>query len=506
MLSPTPVPQLILSPQQQRDYPQVHDDPLQRSPLKPIPVDINSRCADELLDDDNSRADIIRDLAQRLVEDRHIGDASPFVAALMGVPSYHAHTILTALRSLTAHSAHVTSQLTHIGSAHAALQQQHITLTATVSECRDNISELDKRRWETEMRRRALEAEATERERKSRESYVALEKKMMMVANRDKQYRHECRKKDIDYERIQDRLVKAVNANKENRAFELNGRIKVRPQTENHERINQLTTENASLRESLRRLEQELNEALAAHHCITDSTRDIDSTNVTEPLSPNSLAALTAFNVKQLALPYKIVSDSVENGLRTRIRILKTKIQTSSQHNDVQHSQCDVHTKTITEMSAHINELMEVINEQHTLLHRHVLSLDAGRRQLSPSTRRLSVCAATEDERRQIQDAQSHLRRAQVELRADRIKLDGERHKLELQRHQIMRSRGQSSSYVTPIKRMTTTKTSTTATRQHNAADDLVLLMTPLPVTPSPLKINSGWTSDGPMIELLENE
>lgn len=80
-----------------------------------------------------------------------------------------------------------------------------------LADTKDELETQEKKAWETEMRKRVLEKDFSEKERKLRKKIAELEKLNTMIQNRDNQYRHEIRKREKDFRDLQEKLVKAMS-------------------------------------------------------------------------------------------------------------------------------------------------------------------------------------------------------------------------------------------------------------------------------------------------------
>ena len=95
-------------------------------------------------------------------------------------------------------------------STHAALQCSHAHLHAQYGELHEAHSQLDKKLWETEMRRRQEETEHASREKALRVQAAEVERRAVMVQHRDKQYRHELRKRELEHDKLAERVLKLI--------------------------------------------------------------------------------------------------------------------------------------------------------------------------------------------------------------------------------------------------------------------------------------------------------
>ena len=138
-------------------------------------------------------------------------DAAVVLSSLLSAlpPSSHP-PLLTILHQLTSSLDSCRHSFSSLQSAHSALLTSHSALQSEVSELQDAHLALDKRLWETEMRRRGEEAEWGVRERAMRLQVVEVERRARMVQHRDKQYRHEMNRRELQHAQLSERALQLL--------------------------------------------------------------------------------------------------------------------------------------------------------------------------------------------------------------------------------------------------------------------------------------------------------
>ena len=124
-------------------------------------------------------------------------------------PSSHPF-LLNLLHQLHSSLASNRQSLSSLQSTHSSLLSSHSSLHSQLSELQDAHADVDRRLWETEMRRRHEEAEWAAKERAMRLQQAEVERRALMVQHRDRQYRHERRKAELDADKMSERLLKLL--------------------------------------------------------------------------------------------------------------------------------------------------------------------------------------------------------------------------------------------------------------------------------------------------------
>ena len=75
---------------------------------------------------------------------------------------------------------------------------------------REQLSQSEKKLWESEMRRRQVESESAAKEKALKAEICAEKQKSLMIQRRDNQYKHEMRKQELQFEKIQDKLHRII--------------------------------------------------------------------------------------------------------------------------------------------------------------------------------------------------------------------------------------------------------------------------------------------------------
>lgn len=171
-----------------------------------------------------------------------------------------------------------------------------------------------------------------------------LKKTKANVFHMQKQYDHEARKREREFNKLKDRIhqlltdksqekkvgldiLNLVKRPSGQRAMWKTGATKNEEEmyriliTDYEERQKELMTENNDLRESLQSMQTEL------INLLNHQNEDYDHVNDTEEGEPSESGSLDELSTGHFHMPYDIVREGIENSLREKWRLLKSKLE-----------------------------------------------------------------------------------------------------------------------------------------------------------------------------------
>eukprot|EP01006_Ploeotia_vitrea_P007661 TRINITY_DN17760_c0_g1_i1.p1 TRINITY_DN17760_c0_g1~~TRINITY_DN17760_c0_g1_i1.p1 ORF type:complete len:430 (+),score=233.83 TRINITY_DN17760_c0_g1_i1:101-1291(+) len=301
-----------------------------------------------------------------------------------------------------------------------------------------------------------------------------------MIKHRDKQYKHELRKREQEQQRLKDRLSKAMaDRNRESKAgIDILNNLKGKrgrwgaagkgsakaeeelfQQTVNayEERMNELVAENNALRKSLSELAHELQEALnSQHQRLAEHNRGVHRSATTNAatggsgsggdaqLSEELQEALDEFTPAQFELPFALVRGNIEDGMRAKLHMLREKIQEANEAAERAARDSVKTTLSTEEWLEQVRNLKAIIAEQDQLLRSPLYSQDAADKakqdgsgeSLEEESRRWSSAADAEAERNMLRKARREATQSQKALERERLQLARDRKLLEAEKEQ----------------------------------------------------------------------
>ena len=113
---------------------------------------------------------------------------------------HHLHTSLLSTRQ----------SLHSLSTTHSALLTSHTSLHSQYVDLSDSHTHLDKKLCEMDSRSRLLQTDCAQREKAVRAQVAEVEKRAVMVQHRDKQYRHELKKREVEHDKMAERMLKLL--------------------------------------------------------------------------------------------------------------------------------------------------------------------------------------------------------------------------------------------------------------------------------------------------------
>lgn len=227
-------------------------------------------------------------------------------------------------------------------------------LEAKANSLRLKIEDLEREVWDVEQKRRKLEAESRVTIKSLKEQVAKLTKENAMLSSKDVQYKHEMRRKEKDFVKLQERLLAGFNSlNKEGKqGMEVLNAAKpaARPRWNvssgslssgtsveelnklayagSEERISQLVAENSKLKDTLKQVYTDWNSA------IDNASTQLKETVKHDLCSPNSKAALEQALQSTVAtaplsmfdLPFELNSDSMQSAFKKQVDQMMQKV------------------------------------------------------------------------------------------------------------------------------------------------------------------------------------
>ena len=366
----------------------------------------------------------------------HLGDldAPSLSSFLVELPAAYQPPLLNVLHALHRSLLSARQSLSSLQSSHAALVTSHSALHSQHAELQEAHVQLDKRLWETEMRRRQEEGEHAAKEKAMRAQVAEVERRAVMVANRDKQYRVELRKRELESDKLSERVLKLLQdrsgkdashrterecinepaqRSKARKEMDLTARLVQREE----EKRAELLQENVAIRACLASLEAQLNAVVPAGPSLDDSCeRDAEHSPYRRRVEP-SVAEL----------PWRMLERTVQKRVAQKLQAIARK--TALRTNDADErptppspaacARCEQRRSEAQALQRLLEEQRLLLSSQDALLVSRLFA-DVHPAPQSPSTRRLSLDEDIADLLHAHQRSQAALDRQREDLDAER--------------------------------------------------------------------------------------
>jgi len=319
-------------------------------------------------------------------------------------------TVLHVISSLiTLCDVHVRDIHTHDNT----IQQLNHTLnihTAKINSLQNTINDTEKRAWEIELKRRSIEQNSVQMEKKLKTSYSELERKYTILQRKDNTWKHQIRKIETDHQKLVEKYSKLVHVSdvKSKSSFEVyeHGKsmhIHTTTQQQNNMQqnaTNRPKTATKPLKQStlpsnvnsgiyisreeidvqsrhIYHIQAQLQSALNENHALRDSIKVFEETLHTHEVQHGEsgrvgksidcddiISSLREFTPAHLHMPYSgHTHQNIQSSIMERIHALKQQITQIDGIEDATRSLCDD-----DEIMNLVNTLRDKINIQAQLL------------------------------------------------------------------------------------------------------------------------------------------
>eukprot|EP01083_Nonionella_stella_P085447 236965_1 len=310
---------------------------------------------------------------------------------------------------------------------------------------------LEREIWDVEMKKRSFECEARKMQTKLKSQINELDKNNCRLRGRDNQYRHELRKQELHFKKLQNRLHSlmadrgrpqaAIDINrlagskgaKGNMSSELTQQRIISKRYE--EQIHELIDENTQLRQSLLQMRSEFQDVLKSEEVLPRVEEADGETEDTSMSSEAGSEAVGGFNPAHFDCRFDMVRDTIEDGFRAELKLLKERLSGESPSErspvPVSSGKMDQFMKKIEEQNSIISkqedQIQETLLAEKTLKSSYECRRDAAIEEAEDRKRvfELKLSALAED--RSAVDKQT------TSLEEERLKLKREREDLEVQ-------------------------------------------------------------------------
>jgi hypothetical protein len=291
------------------------------------------------------------------------------------------------------YNAHQSSQtqLSTLSDRCAVSQSEISSLQNKLSDCKESLADKDRQNFEISNRKLLIDREFSAFEKKTKLIIAELDKKNVQISSKEKQYRHEMRKLELDNEKLREKLSKLINeANKpvnKGLAIEISNNLAKTTQSrakwagtghserellektiENlQSKLNSSQAENELIKAALHSVEKQLNEALSTGN---------------SPISP-TISAVSQLSAEQktflalehcpapLHLPFTEISPQFQADFSSKLAQLVQKLADNSAHSALllqNTAQNSANEEFVAQLQGKIRAQLELLAEQQQII------------------------------------------------------------------------------------------------------------------------------------------